>query len=157
RPDEVAAILFTSGSTGVPKGVVYTHAIFDTQVTMLRDIYGIETGEVDLCTFPLFALFGPALGMTCIIPEMDAPRPAKVDPKKIFSAIEDFGVTNMFGSPALIRRVGESRFGPAKLPTLRRVISAGAPVPARVLETFASRLEPGVQIFTPYGATESLP
>ena len=156
--DETAAILFTSGSTGPPKGVVYTHAIFNAQVNMLRDLYGIEPGEVDLCTFPLFALFAPALGMTSIVPEMDATRPAMVDPTKIIDAIESFGVTNMFGSPALIRRVGE--YGAErgiKLPSLRRVISAGAPVPARVLERFATMLAPGVQIFTPYGATESLP
>ena len=57
-----AAILFTSGSTGVAKGAVYTHGIFAAQVEMLKATYGIEPGEVDLCTFPLFALFGPALG-----------------------------------------------------------------------------------------------
>ena len=157
-PDDTAAILFTSGSTGVPKGAVYTHAIFQAQVDLLRRTYDIRPGEGDLCTFPLFALFGPILGMTCVVPEMDATRPGKVDPTKIIEAIEDFGVTNLFGSPALIRRVGD--YGAAngiKLPTLRRVISAGAPVPARVLETFAGLLEPGVQIYTPYGATESLP
>ena len=157
-PDETAAILFTSGSTGVPKGAAYTHAIFQAQVDLLRKTYDIRPGEVDLCTFPLFALFGPILGMTCVVPEMDATRPGKVDPRKIIEAVEDFGVTNLFGSPALILRVGE--YGEAngtKLPSLRRVISAGAPVPARVLETFSKLLEPGVQIFTPYGATESLP
>ena len=157
-PDETAAILFTSGSTGVPKGAAYTHAIFQAQVDLLRKTYDIRPGEVDLCTFPLFALFGPILGMTCVVPEMDATRPGKVDPRKIIEAVEDFGVTNLFGSPALIRRVGD--YGEAegiKLPSLRRVISAGAPVPARVLETFSKLLEPGVQIFTPYGATESLP
>ncbi|WP_435007874.1 fatty acid CoA ligase family protein [Tundrisphaera lichenicola] len=157
-PDETAAILFTSGSTGIPKGAVYTHAIFENQVAMLRDLYEIRPGEVDLCTFPLFALFGPILGMTCVVPEMDATRPGQVDPSKIVEAIEDFGVTNLFGSPALVRRVGE--YGASKqlwLPTLRRVISAGAPVPARVLETFATLLAPGTQLHTPYGATESLP
>ncbi len=51
---------------------------------MLRDLYGIEPGEIDLCTFPLFALFAPALGMTAIVPEMDPTRPAQVDPTKIF-------------------------------------------------------------------------
>ncbi len=157
-PDETAAILFTSGSTGVPKGVVYTHAIFSRQVEILRALYGIEPGEIDLCTFPLFALFGPALGMTSIIPEMDATRPAQVDPTKILGAIHEFHVTNMFGSPALIRRVGDYgvKTG-ASLPTLRRAISAGAPVPARVLETFSKLLEPKTPIYTPYGATEALP
>jgi len=158
HPDETAAILFTSGSTGVPKGAVYTHSIFQAQIDLLRRTYDIRPGEVDLCTFPLFALFGPILGMTCVVPEMDATRPGKVDPTRIIEAVEDFGVTNLFGSPALIRRVGEHGAAKGiKLPSLRRVISAGAPVPARVLETFSSLLEPGVQIFTPYGATESLP
>jgi acyl-CoA synthetase (AMP-forming)/AMP-acid ligase II len=158
RPDETAAILFTSGSTGPPKGAVYTHAIFAAQVAILRNLYGITPGEIDLCTFPLFALYAPALGMTAIIPEMDATRPAQVNPARIFEAIDAFGVTNLFGSPALIRRVGEAGAKRGmRLPTLRRVISAGAPVPASVLETFAALLGPGVQLFTPYGATEALP
>lgn len=158
RPDEVAAVLFTSGSTGVPKGAIYTHGNFIAQVEKLREVYAIEPGEIDLPTFPLFALFAPALGMTAIIPDMDATRPARVDPVKILEAIENFGVTNMFGSPALINRVG--RYGAergVKLPSLRRVISAGAPVPAAVLERFATMLGPDVNIFTPYGATEALP
>ena len=99
RPDETAAILFTSGSTGPPKGAVYTHAIFQAQVESFRSLYAIEPGEIDLCTFPLFALFAPALGMTAIVPDMDPTRPARVDPAKIFEAIDDFGVTNLFGSP----------------------------------------------------------
>lgn len=156
--NEMAAILFTSGSTGVPKGSVYSHEIFNAQVKLLRSTYGIDPGEIDLTTFPLFALFAPALGMTAIIPEMDASRPAQVDPTKIVEAIDNFGVTTMFGSPALLSRVG--RYGEARkirLPSLKRVISAGAPVPAAVLEQFAAMLAPDVQIFTPYGATEALP
>ena len=157
-PDETAAILFTSGSTGAPKGVVYTHDMFGAQVAHIRNLYGIEPGETDLATFPLFALFGPALGMTTVIPEMDPTRPARVNPENIFSAIEKFQITNMFGSPALIDRVG--RHGEQrglKLPTLRRAISAGAPVPAKAVERFAAMMASGAQIFTPYGATECLP
>ena len=156
--DEMAAILFTSGSTGVAKGVVYTHGIFAAQVENLRRLYGIEPGEVDLPTFPLFGLFGPALGMTSIIPEMDATRPAHVDPCKILDAIRFFGVTNLFGSPALIQRVGlyAAAHG-IRLPTLRRVISAGAPVPWQAIQRFAALLTDGVQLHTPYGATEALP
>jgi len=158
EPGETAAILFTSGSTGPSKGVVYTHEYFNWQIEHIRSLYGIEPGELDLPTFPLFALFGPALGMTAILPDMDPTRPAQVDPVKIIEAIENFGITNLFGSPAVINRLG--RYGEAngiKLPTLRRVISAGAPVPAKVIQRFAALLMPGTQVFTPYGATECLP
>ena len=122
--DEPAAILFTSGSTGVAKGAVYTHGNFAAQVECLKATYGIEPGEIDLCTFPLFALFGPALGMTCVIPDMNPSRPATINPRKAAAQIRQFGVTNLFGSPAVIRRLGE--LDGTTLATLRRVISAGA-------------------------------
>src|SRR5262249_36248080 len=145
-------------STGPPKGAVYTHAIFQAQVGIFRDLYAIEPGEIDLCTFPLFALFAPALGMTAIVPDMDPTRPARVDPAKLFEAIDDFGVTNLFGSPALLRRLVEgAEASSRRLPGLKRVVSAGAPVPARTLERLARLLDPPAQIHTPYGATESLP
>ncbi|MBM3980339.1 MAG: AMP-binding protein [Planctomycetes bacterium] len=160
--DEPAAILFTSGSTGVAKGVVYTHGIFAAQVEMLKATYGIAPGEVDLCTFPLFALFGPALGMTCVIPDMNAARPAQLDPRKAAAQIRQFGVTNMFGSPAVIRRLGEllplvASRADSPLITLKRVISAGAPASASSLARFVGLIPDSAEVFTPYGATEALP
>jgi len=157
--EEPAAILFTSGSTGPPKGAIYTHAIFQGQVERFRSLYAIEPGEIDLCTFPLFALFAPALGMTAIVPDMDPTRPSRVNPAKIAEAIEDFGVTNLFGSPALLRRLvqADGTDGPIRFPTLKRITSAGAPVSAMILERLAARLDPPAQIHTPYGATEALP
>ncbi|MFC3716345.1 olefin beta-lactone synthetase [Luteimonas soli] len=153
-PDDVAAILFTSGSTGVPKGVVYRHRHFVAQVEMLRTAFGTQPGGVDLPTFPPFALFDPALGLTSIIPDMDPTRPADADPGKLLAAIERFGVTQLFGSPALM---GVLAAHGAALPTVRRVTSAGAPVPPEVVAKMQALLPDDAQFWTPYGATECLP
>jgi len=158
EPDETAAILFTSGSTGVPKGAVYRHGNFLAQVEAIRSLYGIAPGEVDMPTFPLFGLFDPALGMTTVIPDMDPTRPAKADPRRLLPAMEEFAVTNLFGSPALLNTLG--RYGEqhgVRVPTLTRVISAGAPVPLPVIERVVGMLGEGGRVVTPYGATESLP
>ena len=155
---ETAAILFTSGSTGIPKGAVYTHQMFDAQVRMIRQLYAIEPGEVDLATFPLFALFDPALGMTSVLPRMDFRFPGRARPRDLIEALERHHCTSMFGSPALLDNLG--RYGVAHgvtLPSLRRVLSAGAPVRTDVLERMVRLLPAGAEIFTPFGATESLP
>jgi acyl-CoA synthetase (AMP-forming)/AMP-acid ligase II len=155
---EIAAILFTSGSTGPPKGAIYTHGTFAAQVEALRELYDIRPGEIDLPTFPLFALFAPALGMTAVIPRMDFTRPGTVDPRRILGPAAEYSATTMFGSPALLNRVGRyAERHRVKLSGLKRVISAGAPVPAAVLERFTLLLPDDAQIFTPYGATEALP
>jgi acyl-coenzyme A synthetase/AMP-(fatty) acid ligase len=111
-------------------------------------------GEVMLSTFPPFALFGPVLGMTTVVPRMDATRPASVVPSRVVGPANRFGATVMFGSPALLDTVSR---GGGTMPTLRRVISAGAPVPRTVQRRVLAMLAPGAQVHTPYGATEALP
>ena len=154
QPDDVAALLFTSGSTGVPKGVVYRHRHFVAQVAMLGEAFGIEAGGIDLPTFPPFALFDPALGLTSIIPDMDPTRPARANPRKLHAAIARFGATQLFGSPALLRVLAEHG---EPLPTIKRVTSAGAPVPPEVVAKMLDLLPADAQLWTPYGATECLP
>jgi len=154
---DLAAILFTSGSTGAPKGVCYEHGMFEAQVRLVRDTYGIKPGEVDLPMLPIFALFNPALGLTTVVPELDPSRPATVDPAKIVQAIQQEGVTNSFGSPTLWRKIFDHCLArQIQLPTLRRVLCAGAAVPAS-LWSDAALVLPNGKLHSPYGATEVLP
>ena len=143
---DLAAIIFTSGSTGAPKGVCYEHGMFEAQVRLIRDAYGIAPGEIDLPMLPIFALFNSALGMTTVVPEIDPSRPATVDPAKIVQAIRQEKVTNSFGSPTLWAKIStHCQAQGITLPSLRRVLCAGAPVPASLWESSAAWL-PGGQL-----------
>jgi acyl-CoA synthetase (AMP-forming)/AMP-acid ligase II len=158
KPEDPAAVIFTTGSTGPPKGVLYRHGNFAAQVAEIREFYDIVPGEIDLPCFPLFGLFNAAMGVTTVLPRMDPTRPARVDPSKIVDAIRDWNVTQAFGSPAVWNRVGRhcEQHG-VELPSLRRVLSAGAPVPAHVLRRMKNSIHSEGDVHTPYGATEALP
>ncbi len=156
-PDDLAAILFTSGSTGPAKGVMYSHAMLAAQVRALDDMFDFRPGDTQVATFPLFALFCPALGMSCVIPDMDASHPGRVDPARIVEAVQQGQATSAFGSPALWARVVPyCEEGRITLPGLRQVLIAGAPVPAGLIERLRVLLPQG-EVYTPYGATEALP
>ena len=155
--DELAAIIFTTGSTGPPKGVQYTHGIFASQLQLIRDYYGIGSADVDQPGFPLFALFATALGATAVIPDMDPTRPARVNPAKFVRSLQDWQVTYSFGSPAIWNVV--SRYcidRDIRLP-VHKILMAGAPVSGELIERVQQIMPAGGEIYTPYGATESLP
>lgn len=159
RPgDAEAAVLFTSGSTGSPKGVVYRHAHFAAQVAALTTLYDLAPGEVNVATFPPFALFGPALGMTTVLPDMDFTRPGSADPARLLADVRRSAAGVLFASPALLERL--ARHGAAtgaRLDPLRLVLSAGAPVSADLAARVAGLLPPDAVVATPYGMTEALP
>jgi acyl-CoA synthetase (AMP-forming)/AMP-acid ligase II len=153
-----AAIIFTTGSTGPPKGVLYTHQTFHAQIDMISSHYGIEPGRKDLSCFPLFGLFNAVMGTSTILPDMDPTRPASVVPARLLDALEQWEIEQSFGSPALWTRVGGyCNSTGRRMDSLRLVLSAGAPVPARVLEQIRNAIHPEGKVFTPYGATEALP
>ena len=156
-PDTLAAILFTSGSTGAPKGVCYTHGMFDAQIELIRSTYGIRPGETDMAMLPLFALFNPALGTTTITPLLDPSKPLAADPAPLVAALLSEKVTCSFGSPAIWSKVADHcEARSIKLPDLRRLLIAGAPVSGELL-TKLHVIAPNCVTHTPYGATECLP
>ncbi|MEM6980399.1 MAG: fatty acid CoA ligase family protein [Planctomycetota bacterium] len=158
--DDPAAVIFTTGSTGPPKGVGYTHGTFHAQIDRIRTRYDIHRGSRDLACFPLFGLFDAVMGVTTIIPDMDPTRPADVDPRKLIQAAQQWEVDQAFGSPALwktVTRWCEDNAIGRPFATLRRVLSAGAPVPAETLASLRRFVHEDADIATPYGATEALP
>ncbi len=153
-----SAIIFTTGSTGPPKGVLYTHQTFLSQIELIAERYGIQPGGKDLSCFPLFGLFNAVMGTTTILPDMDPTRPADIDPPRLLDAIEQWNIEQSFGSPALWTKMGNyCRDSGRSMRSLRRVLSAGAPVPPRVLQSVRDAIAPDGMMYTPYGATEALP
>ncbi|MBI5842694.1 MAG: AMP-binding protein [Chloroflexi bacterium] len=156
--DSPAAIIYTSGSTGLPKGAIYTHENFAAQLDMLVRAFNIQPDEIDLPAFPLYALIDVLVGVTSVIPDIRFPVPGKVDAARTLSAIQQFKVTNTFASPVVLDRL--ANYGAAnnvKLPSLKRVITAGAPAPFQVQENFKKLLPESACLFGVYGATETLP
>lgn len=155
--DDLAAIIFTTGSTGPPKGVRYTHSIFSAQLAHIRNYYRITSYDRDQPAFPLFALFSTALGACAVIPDMDPTRPARVDPQKFIKTIRDHDVTYSFGSPAIWNVVSRYCLDQGITLGVKKVLMAGAPVSGELVERVQRIIAPDGEIFTPYGATESLP
>lgn len=156
--DDIAAIVFTTGSTGPPKGVRYDHSVLYAQLQLIQGYYQINAEDIDQPAFPLFALFSTALGACAVIPDLDPARPAKVDPVKFIESLQKYKVTYSFGSPAIWRVVSAYCVeAGVVLPALDKVLMAGAPVSYTILQSMRQILSSEAKVYTPYGATEGLP
>lgn len=160
QAEEQAAVLFTSGSTGPAKGVVYTHARLSALVGLLRAEFNVKPGTSLIAGFAPFALLGPAIGATSITPDMSVTKPATLTAQAVADAAAAGDATMFFGSPAALRNVVDTAYAllPEQHQALRRirlVLSAGAPVHPRILDA-VQELFPTAEIHTPYGMTEGL-
>ncbi|WP_370416042.1 long-chain fatty acid--CoA ligase [Streptomyces fradiae] len=155
-PDDLCIIMYTSGTTGRPKGAMLTHGnIVWNAVNVLVD-HDLVADETALVSAPLFhtgalnMLTLPVLlkGGACVLVE-------SFDPGGTLDLIERHGVTFMFGVPTMFDQVARHpRWATADLSSLRLLNCGGAPVPTPLIATYQER---GLTFLQGYGMTEASP
>ncbi|MBL9204601.1 MAG: AMP-binding protein [Opitutaceae bacterium] len=157
EPADPALVTFTSGSTGVPKATVRTHAFLLAQYHALAPSLHLQPGDIDLATLPIFVLANLAAGVTTVLPDADLRRPGEVNAASLWEQIERHRVTRITASPAFFERLIEhGRQTRRSLPALRQLYTGGAPVFPRLLEAL-HRLASAAQVVAVYGSTEAEP
>jgi acyl-coenzyme A synthetase/AMP-(fatty) acid ligase len=159
--DDVAAVVFTSGATGPAKGVTYRHHQAQAQRDALMRVYGIAATDRLVAAFAPFALYGAAMGIPSVVPDMEVTAPATLSATALAGAAAAIDATLVFASPAALANVTVTAddLTPSMrtlFSRVRLVMSAGAPIPAALLRRVAS-LTPNAELHTPYGMTEVLP
>ena len=157
-PGELAHILFTSGSTGDPKGVQITHAMASSFVDWAVGHFGTSPGErisghpplhFDLSTFDIFATLRAGAELHLV------PATANLAPKALADFIRDSELTQWFSVPSTLAfMVRSGVVAEGDFPTLERVLFCGEPMPTPVLAEWMRRV-PGARYTNLYGPTET--
>jgi long-chain acyl-CoA synthetase len=150
-----ALYLYTSGTTGKPKGVILTHRNLATNVEACQRAGGFDHRDSFLCLLPFFHTY--AITGTILLPLLNGSKMVLVDrfqPLKVMKLIEDHAISVFLAIPSMYRVLAHTE-GDFKLNSVRFPISGGEPLPVAVAEAFEKRF--GVPIFEGYGQTEASP
>jgi fatty-acyl-CoA synthase len=154
--DEVAVIMYTSGTTGRPKGAMLTHGNLWWNNVNAFHAMDIVEDDVTLVVAPLFHIGG--LNVTTLVTWQKGGEVVlhrSFDPGACLEAIPTHGVTTLFAVPAMLLFMSQHPdFGEADLTSLRMVVCGGAPVPEALIKTFNGV---GIPINQGYGLTETSP
>jgi long-chain acyl-CoA synthetase len=155
-PDDTAVILYTSGTTGRPKGAELTHANLLRNAQAAVEIYGYGTDDVVLAALPLYHSYGQtctlngpfAVGARVILA-------ARFEARRAAELIRDHGVTVLLGVPTMFSDLAHADVPSTAFASLRMASSGGAPLPPQVLERFEARAQ--TTLYETYGLSETSP
>src|SRR5438876_417066 len=156
KPTEPALILYTSGTTGFPKGAMLTHrsVINDTMIAMRRAGKDVGPGDRYCLPLPFFHIAGAGIVLAVIAAKMTLHPLLAFDPLKTLQIIKQENCALLFAVPTmLIAMLQHPDFEAYRPTTLRAVTSGGAPVPVVVMEQVNERM--GTDVSIVFGQTES--
>ena len=162
-PDDPCAVLYTTGSTGPAKPSLYLHRNFCQLFRNAHHSWGWDKGNeapVDMAVFPAFLFIPISAGGTMVVPPIDFARqgPAQVDSAALIQVINDCKVASFFAAPILIENLArEALARNLTMPSLKRVIGAGAPISGPVEKMLSAVMAPDGELAANYGATEAMP
>ena len=153
-PNEAAMLLYTSGTTGTPKGVAISHGNLSFVERTAREAWQFDAQSVNLVAMPLFHIGGIGYGMMALSQGGHSVLLAQPDPDAVFGAIARYGVTHGFFVPTVIQRLVEAAEAEGRPPPgMRLVVYGAAPIGEALLKRAIAAFECG---FThAYGMTET--
>lgn len=154
--DTPALLTFTSGSTGAPKAAIRTHGLLAAQYAAVRHALGLQPGQIDLATLPIFVLANLAAGVTTVLPDADLRRVGDIAPAPVLAQMQQENVTRVTASPAFFERLLASEDAAAGFAHTRHLFTGGAPVFPDLMRRLKNAA-PAAKVVALYGSTEAEP
>jgi len=153
EPESDAAVVHTSGSTGPAKPVRYRHGSLAAQRDVIHNSFTMAPDRGFVTSFAPFILLGPALGVPCVLPDIDVLKPSELDFDRFAAVVQSSSIDVAWLSPASARRIVETAAG--RSVQLRLVMLAGAPISTALASSIAEVT--GADVRSPWGMTEVMP